>query len=238
MGSSEKKPLYVQLADRLRNRIMNEEYKYGQVFPPERELERIYGIDRKTVRKSLNILEKEGLLFRIQGKGTYVNRPDISYSLQKVSGFSRLLRQQGVRITNRVLIKTGQAAGYRIAKVMGIHKSDPVWKLVRLRLADEEPISLEFTYIRQELIPDFECIDFEVYSLYDAWSKSHHVPTYIDGTIDAVEVSGMEARCLGKEDGSRVFLVTDVTRDQDGLVIEYNRAYTNSDRIRLSTQLS
>ena len=51
MGSSEKKPLYVQLADRLRNRIMNEEYKYGQVFPPERELERIYGIDRKTVRK-------------------------------------------------------------------------------------------------------------------------------------------------------------------------------------------
>lgn len=81
MGSSEKKPLYVQLADRLRNRIMNEEYKYGQVFPPERELERIYGIDRKTVRKSLNILEQEGLLFRIQGKGTYVNRPDISYSL-------------------------------------------------------------------------------------------------------------------------------------------------------------
>ena len=64
------------------------------------------------------------------------------------------------------------------------------------------------------------------------------MPTYIDETIDAVEVSGMEARCLGKEDGSRVFLVTDVTRDQDGLVIEYNRAYTNSDRIRLSTQLS
>lgn len=238
MGSSEKKPLYIQLADRLRNRIINEEYKYGQAFPPERELERIYGIDRKTVRKSLKILEQEGLIFRIQGKGTYVNRPNISYSLQTVSGFSRLLRHQGVQVTNRVIIRTGQAAGYRIAKIMGIHKSDPVWKLVRLRLADDEPIALEFTYIRKDLIPDFEQIDFEVYSLYDAWSKNYHTPTYIDETIDAVEVSGMEARCLGKEDGSRVFLVTDETRDQNGLVIEYNRAYINSDRIRLSTQLS
>lgn len=238
MGSSEKKPLYVQLADRLRSRIMNDEYKYGQNLPPERELEKVYGLDRKTVRKSLRLLEEEGLILRIQGKGTYVNRPDISYSMENVSGFSRLLRQQGIGITNRVIIKTGQAAGYRIAKIMGLHKSAPVWKLVRLRLAGGQPIALECTYIRQELIPDFEKIDFEVYSLYDAWIKNHHMPTYIDETIDAVEISGMEARCLGKEDGSRVFLVTDITKDQDGLVIEYNRAYTNSDRIRLSAQLS
>lgn len=238
MGSSEKKPVYIQLADKLRGQILNEKYKYGQAFPTERELEKKYRADRKTIRKSLKLLAEEGLLFRIQGKGTYVNSPDISYSMKKISGFSRLLEQQGIRITNKVIIQTGQAAGYRIAKIMGLHKSDPVWKLVRLRLAEDEPIALECTYIRRELIPDFEHIDFEVYSLYDAWSKNRHVPTYIDETIDAVEVSGMEARYLGKEDGSRVFLVTDVTRDQNGLVIEYNRAYTNSDRIRLSTQLS
>ena len=86
-----RKPRYIQLSDEIRNMILNNEYKYGEMFPPERELETVYGMDRKTIRKALNILVEEGMLTRVKGKGTFVNSPDINYSMRKLSGFGRLL---------------------------------------------------------------------------------------------------------------------------------------------------
>lgn len=233
-----KKPLYVQFSDKLRELILSNEYEYGQVFPPERELEAQYGLDRKTIRKALNILVDEGLLIRIQGKGTYVNNPDISYSMKNLSGFSRLLEQQGLHSSAKVISVTEEPAGYILSKVMKINRSNKVWKLVRLRMAEEEPIALEITYVKRDLIPDFQEIDFEVYSLYDMFIKNGYVPSRIYEEINAVEVAGIEAKYLKKEEGEMVFLFVDVTEDQNGNVIEYNKAYTNSNRIKLSTRLS
>ena len=47
-----KKPRYIQLSDEIRNMILNNEYQYGEMFPPERELEMTYEMDRKTIRKA------------------------------------------------------------------------------------------------------------------------------------------------------------------------------------------
>lgn len=230
--------VYMQLADQLRDRILKDEFRYGQLFPPERELEKMYGIDRKTIRKSLGILVEEGLLVRIQGKGTYVRRPDIRFPMKAAEGFSRLLYQQGIQTSSNVITKTREPVGYRLAKKMELPEAETVWKLIRLRLAEGEPVALEYTYVREGRIPNFAEIDFSVCSLYDAWIKNGTVPSHIQETIDAVELSGTEAKYLCKPQGSLAFLVTDITRDQNGIVIEYNRAYTNSDRIHLSAQLS
>ncbi len=231
-----KRPLYVQFADKMRNRILNEEYTYGQLFPSERELEAQYHIDRKTIRKSLNLLVEENLLVRVKGKGTFVNKPSIRFHMEKLTGFSRLLKQEGIQVTTKMISCTRETAGYRLAKIFGIEKNDPVNKLIRVRIAEEEPIALEYTYIR-DVVPNFTEIDFSVYSLYDVLEKNGQIPSNIKEEVHAVQVSGNEAQILGKEDGGQAFLVIDVTRNQHGEVIEYNCAYTNSSRIELSTQL-
>lgn len=233
-----KKPRYIQLSEILRNLILNDEYQYGEIFPPERELERIYLMDRKTIRKALNILVDEGLLTRVKGKGTFVNNPDINFSMKNVAGFRNLLEQQGVETTTKVISISSGQAGYRLAKIMKIGRSDVVWKMIRRRFTEEEPLTLEVTYVKENAIPDFNEVDFEVYSLYDVLVKSGHIPTYIDERIEAVEVAGTEAKYLGVEDGETVFLILDLTRDQNGEAVEYTKTYTKSSRIKLSTQLS
>lgn len=233
-----KKPLYIQFSDKLRNLILSSEYKYGEMFPPERELEATYGLDRKTIRKSLNILVEEGLLIRRKGKGTFVSSPDINYSMKNMSGFSRLLEQQGIQSTSKVLSVAKEQAGYRLSKIMEIGRADYVWKLVRQRLAESEPLALEIIYVKQDVISDFEDMDFEVYSLFDMYTRHGHVPTHVDECIEAIELSASEAKCLNMEEGEVAFLVSDITRDQEQKVIEYTRTYTNSSRIRLSTRLS
>lgn len=231
-----KKPLYIQFSDKIRNMIYNEEYQYGQIFPSERELENEYAIDRKTIRKSLNILVEEGLLTRIQGKGTFVKNPSIQMPMKKVMGFSRLLRQEGVEITSKVISATREEAGFRLSKIMNIKKTDNVNKLIRIRMIGNEPIAVEITYIR-DVIDNFLELDFSVYSLYDTLEQKNHIPTQVEEEVHAVALPGVEAQWLNKKAGDMAFLVTDITKDQNGDVIEYNKAYTNSERIVLSTQL-
>ncbi|MDD3173761.1 MAG: GntR family transcriptional regulator [Herbinix sp.] len=231
-----KKPLYIQFSDKIRNMIFNEEYQYGQRFPSERELENEYTIDRKTIRKSLNILVEEGLLTRIQGKGTFVKNPSIQMPMKKVMGFSRLLRQEGVETTSKVISATREEAGFRLSKIMNIKKTDIVNKLIRIRMISDEPIAVEITYIR-DVIDNFLELDFGVYSLFDTLEQKNHVAMQVEEEVHAVALLGVEAQWLNKKAGDMAFLVTDITKDQNGDVIEYNKAYTNSERIVLSTQL-
>lgn len=232
-----KQQLYLQLSDQLRTLILNDEYKYGQRFPSERELEIEYQINRKTIRKALNILVQEKFLIRIKGKGTYVNKPRMLYQLKSARGFSRLFTQEGIKVTSKVISSSREKADYIVSKALEILPGDPVNKLVRLRLVEDEPIALEYTYIR-DIIPNFQEIDFSVYSLYDVFEMNGNNPVSIHEEIETVIVSNSEAQLLKKEPGSWVFLVTDITRNQLDEVIEFNKAYTNNERIILSTDLT
>lgn len=233
-----RKPLYIQMGDKLRELILSGEHKYGEMFPSERELETTYGLDRKTIRKSLNILVDEGLLIHVKGKGNYVNSPDIDFSVKTLSGLGRLMEFQGIQSKTKEISSSKEPAGYHISKMMRVEKSEEIWKLIRVRYADSRPIAFEITYVRADLIPDFEEIDFGVYSLYDMMIQNGHTPTKVSETIDAVQITGIAAKYLEKEEGDTVFLIQDITEDQNGVITDYCKTYTNSDRIKLSTRLS
>ena len=68
-------PLYLQLRDALAERIARGEWKPGIAIPGEGDLARQLGVSKGTVRKSLDLLESEGLLSRRQGRGTFVIDP-------------------------------------------------------------------------------------------------------------------------------------------------------------------
>ena len=64
------------------------EWEPGSLIPSERELCERYGISRMTARQSITELVNEGLLYREQGKGTYVGRPKIAQQLLRLTGFT------------------------------------------------------------------------------------------------------------------------------------------------------
>jgi DNA-binding GntR family transcriptional regulator len=65
-------PLWRQLAALLRERIISGELPAGRVIPSETTLSQEYGLARSTVVKALTALEDEGLIIRVQGRGTFV----------------------------------------------------------------------------------------------------------------------------------------------------------------------
>lgn len=230
------KPLYIQLWEKFKNQILNNEYKYGETFPTERELEKLYGYDRKTIRKALNLLVDEKLLVRIVGKGTFVCKPDIRLSMEVLKGFSGLLRQEGVEVTTKVLFFNKVEAGYRISKLFQINTKDMVYKCVRLRYTNNVPIALEFTFIK-DIFPDLLKYDLNIYSLYEIMERYGQIPSKVIEEIMGVELSEMEAQWLEEDIDDPAYLITDIMYNQNQEVIEYNRAYTRSERFVLSTKL-
>ncbi|MDD3174126.1 MAG: GntR family transcriptional regulator [Herbinix sp.] len=233
MGS---KSLYIQLWEHYRNQILTGTYKYGEIFPTERELEKVHNCNRKTIRKALNMLVEEKLLVRLIGKGTFVNRPDLTLPLETIRGFSSLIKQEGMEVINKVLFFQKVEAGYRVSKVFGISKEDRVYKCVRVRYVNENPIALDITYIR-DVFPELLKFDFNVYSLYEVMESYGQIPCNVNEEVSAIELQEMEAQYLNKKSGDFAYLITDITKNQDGIIIEYNKSYTVSDRFALSTDL-
>jgi DNA-binding GntR family transcriptional regulator len=67
-------PLWRQLADLLRSQIQSGELQAGRVMPSETTLMQEHGVARGTVRKAIDLLAEEGLVNRVQGRGTFVRQ--------------------------------------------------------------------------------------------------------------------------------------------------------------------
>src|SRR5215211_5088863 len=96
-------PRYYQLKEIIRERIRSGEWATGSPIPSERELCARYGISRMTARQSITELVNEGLLYREQGKGTYVGRPKIAQQLLSLTGFTEDMQARDQRPGARVL---------------------------------------------------------------------------------------------------------------------------------------
>ena len=96
-------PLYSQLRELLRQRILDGVYQSHQQLPSELELVARFTVSRITVRQALNDLQREGLIFRIHGKGTFVSKPRAVQSLTRLQGLGEALSTAGFEIRSRVL---------------------------------------------------------------------------------------------------------------------------------------
>ena len=101
--SKDSKPLYLQIKDILKHKIINNEYAVGSTIPSENELEEIFGVSRMTIRQAVNELVNEGLLRkeRGRGKGTVVLSNAIADKLSTVKSFTQKMQEQGYILKNK-----------------------------------------------------------------------------------------------------------------------------------------
>lgn len=81
-------PIYLIIENDIKAAINNGSFKSGDLIPSENELKEKYNVSRMTVRQALNNLVNEGLLFRHQGKGTFVSNAKIEKSIQGIRSFT------------------------------------------------------------------------------------------------------------------------------------------------------
>jgi GntR family transcriptional regulator len=163
-------PLYFQLRQAVLREIREGGLAPGDRLPTEAEMERRYGVSRSTIRQALNDLAAEGLIHRIQGKGTFVGSPKIQH-VPVLTSFSELLRAQGYQPSHRLLDSSVLPGPPEVAEGLQVEEGTSCRFLRRLFLADDDPVGLAETWLpRAALGPNdelFENGEIEHGSLYE-----------------------------------------------------------------------
>ena len=232
-------PLYFQLKELLRQEVESGRWQPGQQIPSEAELCETFGISRTVVRQALKELEYQGLLYREQGKGTFVAQPKISESLmQNLSGFYEDMVAKGLTPVTKVLRQEVQLADKKIASHLQIEPGDKVIAIERLRSVGSEPSHLVTTYLPYDICPDLIDEDLSTQSLYALLEEKYGFElSHGRRTIEAVAANQYESQLLGIEEGAPLVLLDSVSYLKDGRPIEYFHGVHRGDRSRFEVQV-
>ena len=224
-SSSKGKSLYYQLVDVLKERIETQMTPHDKLLS-ERELCQHYGVSRTTVRLALQELETQGYIYRRHGKGTYVSDlSDKSSDLAGAYSFTEEMRELG-RVPNTVILEFKQMeANKKVAKNLNINLGETVFKLKRLRLADDEPLMVERSYLPAKL---FIGLDLP---LYDVFSQDYEQQVQLaDEEFYASIVQKKDADPLRIADGAPVLHLSRTTYNVKNEIIEYTDSVARADQ--------
>lgn len=226
-------PLYYQLADLLREHILDNALKAGEAMPSEYDLMRQYQISRGTVREAMRILNHEGLIERRKGVGTFVNAPKIEHETGKVMGFSRVMQMSGKRPSAQVLEFRELKAPAFLQEKLQISPNEKVALLKRLRYGDDEALLLEHSYFRMDVATSLQGEDL-CSSVYNILREKYHFQLHrAENTIEAQLAEADEAELLGIEIGDPVLLLKRLVYFQnDDLPFEYAEDIYRADRTK------
>jgi len=223
-------PIYIQIAQKITQGIQDGEFAYGGQLPSERELAERYNTTRVTARQAVDELVKRSMAYRVQGKGTFLARPKIREASGFLS-FSEELRQRGFKPSSRTLLQEVNPASKSIAEKFQVDEGADVLQLNRVRLADEQPVAVEYSYINLRLFPGIQQETFESQSLFDVMRHRFGVyPTCAEAEIEARLADNQEAEWLAMSAPQAVLVAHRLTYTEAFEVIEIVDSVYSGDR--------
>jgi GntR family transcriptional regulator len=211
----------------------------GHPLPSESELCRAYSVSRTTVRKAIDGLVNEGLVYRHQGKGTYTAGLKMRVLfVQRRMGFFEDMETRGFRVQSRTLEKGIVSPPKPVAGAMDLGPHETVIHLKRLRYINDEPILLAETFLPSRLFPDLLEENLEDLSLFNLLGEKYGVNIHAGTSwVDAGLASQGEAKLLEIPAGSALLIVSECMRDENGQAIEYGIARQRSDRTQIEMSI-
>jgi len=225
---------YLTVRDHLRG-LIADGLAVGQAIPSERELCEQFKVSRMTVRQAVDALVVEGLLERVQGRGTFVAQPKVDLQLRLVS-FPEEMRRRGLEPSLRVLAAERTTAPHPVADALDLPTGVEVYYLRRLRLADGLPMAVEENWVPVGLVPGL--LDGEAHpSVYESLTARGLAPTWGEDTIEAVQLEPEVAGHLDIAAGSAGLRIRRRTFSGD-LAVDYAVSIYRGDRYSLWVPVS
>jgi GntR family transcriptional regulator len=234
-------PLHAQLRDLLRSRILDGEYLQNSQMPSESELGAMFKVSRITVRQALGDLQKEGLIFKIHGKGTFVSKPKAFQNVSTLQGLAESLTGRGYEVINRLRSFRFVPADKQVAERLGVAEGEVVTQIKRVRLINREPVSLEITYLRQAVGERLENADLVTRDIFLILENDCGIALgHADLAIDAVLADSDLTQALNVEPGSPIMRIERLTHDAEGQPVDFEHLYYRGDafqyRLRIDRQ--
>jgi GntR family transcriptional regulator len=233
-----KMPLHEQLYDILKGLITRCEWKEGQMIPAELDLIEHYGVSRIVVRQVLNRLVNEGLIYRQQGRGTFVAKPTLEQGLTRIKSFTEDMRTRGLVPGTTILFSGLIPAPEDVADQLNIAPGEELVRLERLRLANDEPMSIEESYLVHRFCPGLLSDDFSQVPLRERLEQRYGIVwARAMQTIRAIIATSYHAQLLSIPARSPLLFIERVSYSQLNIPVEYLRIYYRGDRYLLYNEL-
>lgn len=226
-------PLHRQLRNILEDMIVTGSYAPGQPFLTDKQVEETFRVSRTTVREAINELSRLGYITRRQGQGTFVMRTQELLDAAQLSSFSEDMTRRGLQPGSKVLsLNKERSQGEALKHFGGSVKQ--VWRLHRLRLGNNEPISLQTSYLPvDESNIQLSGERLTNTSLYELLERDYGlIMSSADEVFSAMNATAEQAKFLGVKTGTALFCVDRYAFTQTGKPLEYVHIAYRADKCK------
>jgi GntR family transcriptional regulator len=231
-------PRYHRIAETLSDRIRRGELAPGTRLDNQRQLAKSFGVTLMTLRQALELLEREHLITRRHGLGTFVAAPSIDYDILQLRRFAGDLSAKGEHVATRLLGTRFAVADPRVAEALRLPARPRVLVLERLRLVDDHPMSLQRSFLPPPIGDEVIRADLALTPLHQVLEfKLGVVVTRASETVSAVRLGRREARELGCPAGAPAFESERISYDASGAPVVFDRVFIPGDRFRITREL-
>lgn len=237
-------PLHRQLAQQLIQEIQSGVYAPGDRLPSENQLAAQYGIHRLTVRQAMNSLEEQGVVYRHQGRGSFVAEVKLDYAINASTNFRHNLIESGYLPTLRIISCQTVPATEHTAQWLKVDVKTALICIKILRSASPQmtghtipttqPLCISLSYLVLQKFPDIPAQIYHSQSLHSLLRNRYSIQPYRSQTqIEAELASRDDAQLLQTSIGSPILVTRGLSQDQHSNLIEYTVSRFRGDRFTL-----
>jgi len=227
-----------RIAEQIECYIIEQNLKPGDALPSERQLCDAWNCNRMTFRAAAKRLISAGILASTPLVNYYIPEPRMVRNLQDLGSFTEWVNSLGKTLTNRRVSQAVISASPRMIERLGLAKESEVLQIIRVRLIDGVPVSLDTSIIPMERFPGIEDYDFENLSIYGLYKEQYGVE-FGQGTedISLTFADEWEADLLEIPEGSACYFLNGVTYDARNVPIEIFKSVTRTEKIKFISEL-
>ncbi len=225
-------PRHSQISQWLREQIEQGNYKTDEKLPSENELAKKFDVSRVTIRRALQSLESESIIYRCQGLGSFVSDDRASHNLVKLTDFNEDMEKAGLEATSAVKAFKTIAAPAWLAKLLRIEEGNKVMQIDRVRFGDGEPVAFDSTWLPilyGQLLNEDDLSDTTIYNVLE---KEYDIPV-IKGCyrISAEAADEQLAAELNVEVRSPLLLIDRISYTIGEKPLYYQKRYYRNDKV-------
>lgn len=232
-------PLYYQIYQLYRQRILAGNLRLGDKLPSESAQEGAYSVSRITARRAMDELAKDGLVTRERGRGTIVSYVMPSSAVAAdFSGLMENLVAIGAATDVAVLSFDYCTAPAHVVDALGIEAGALVQKAERKRSRDGKPLSYIVTHLPEDIGRSFQRADLTDQPILSLIERSGHAIAEAEQSVTALNADRQIAKILQIEAGSALLKVTRVVKDQNKVPVQHIEVFYRPDAYQLNMRLA
>ena len=182
------KPLYAQLGDAIIQYIQKKNLKPGDPIPSETDLVKYYGVSRMTVRQAIQRVATEGIIQKIQGKGTFIAESKLSEQIRSAKSLEENFAELGIQINNILLDSSVAHPTHYYLQALNLPPGSKTYKISRLKMIDGKPFCIEIRNIPIHISERFTLTDLNNTPSIDLLNRDpetevHHIDFQVRGAV-------------------------------------------------------